>query len=84
MKTKRVLLNIVRVFGFSITAVGCIWSIPVAIGAILGYCVILPGIKMWQWAADQLDEADREIEIVMGSQTVRSLSFQLKTPNNTK
>lgn len=74
MKTKRVLLNIVRVFGFIITAIGCIWSIPVAIGAILGYCVILPGIKMWQWAADQLDD-DKEIhrhpEIVMGSKTVK-------------
>ena len=52
MKTKRVLLNIMRVFGITLIVIGCIASIPLFLFVII---VMAPGMKMLQWSADRLD-----------------------------
>jgi type III secretory pathway component EscV len=64
MKTKRVLLNIVRVFGITLIVIGVIVSIPLFLFVFLSIVVMAPGMKMWQWSADRLDTRDKEPIVV--------------------
>ena len=77
----KILLNAVRVVGIILVIIGCIISIPVFIGALIGGAFMLPGLKLCQVATDTIDavDADDPIEVVLGQN-----SCQCHTPKCAK
>jgi hypothetical protein len=67
-KTKVISAKTIRVFGIILVIIACIIAIPVFAVCLIGLCFMYPGLRMWQFASDYLDEADKEepIEVEIG------------------
>ena len=57
-KTKVFILKTMRIIAVIMVIVACIISIPIFIACAIGIAIMYPGLRMWQFSSDKLDEYD--------------------------
>ena len=62
------ILKGIRIFGIILVIIACIIAIPIFAACLIGLVFMYPGLRLWQFSSDKLDEADKEepIEVECG------------------
>jgi hypothetical protein len=67
------ILKGIRIFGIILVVIACIIAIPIFAACLVGLVFMYPGLRMWQFSDEKLDELDKEepIEVEIGAKPCR-------------